>query len=256
MYGYTGEQTDTTGLVFLRARYFAPTQGRFVQRDTWPGDYNRPQTLNGWNYTEGNPINYTDPTGYYSTSSSVPPPCLYIGFVVICLPVLNLTPDPLQLPAQNTPKPTVTVQPPTATPQPPTATICPPTPTNEPCQGEKEKLAKALRRLLAAEIKELTLKRLVAYVLEKTWNKPPHPFKRHINEADRFIGGLGDSRSQLNKLLGNLRSECEYLRPAINDTLDKIENWVNITKQTLDRLSNLPYDELRRIQDTLVPTTP
>lgn len=67
MYGYTGEQTDNTGLVFLRARYFAPTQGRFIQRDTWAGDYNRPQTLNGWAYTEGNPINYTDPTGFSIT---------------------------------------------------------------------------------------------------------------------------------------------------------------------------------------------
>ena len=81
MYGYTGEQTDNTGLVFLRARYFAPTQGRFIQHDAWPGDYNRPQTLNGWNYTEGNPINYTDPTGYYSTSSSVPPHVFILGLL-------------------------------------------------------------------------------------------------------------------------------------------------------------------------------
>jgi len=64
MYGYTGEQTDNTGLVFLRARYYAPTQGRFIQHDAWPGNYQQPHTLNGWNYTEGNPVNHTDPSGH------------------------------------------------------------------------------------------------------------------------------------------------------------------------------------------------
>lgn len=62
-YGFTGEWTDTTGLVYLRARYYAPGTGRFISKDTWGGDYARPLTMNGWNYTNGNPINYTDPSG-------------------------------------------------------------------------------------------------------------------------------------------------------------------------------------------------
>ena len=37
--------------------------GRFLTRDTWAGNYNRPSSLNRWNYTEGNPVNYTDPSG-------------------------------------------------------------------------------------------------------------------------------------------------------------------------------------------------
>jgi RHS repeat-associated protein len=63
-YGFTGEWTDNTGLVYLRARYYAPGQGRFISRDTWAGDYNRPLTLNGFPYVQGNPINRGDPSGY------------------------------------------------------------------------------------------------------------------------------------------------------------------------------------------------
>lgn len=37
MYGFTGEQQDTTGLVFLRARYYAPAMGVFTQPDTPSG---------------------------------------------------------------------------------------------------------------------------------------------------------------------------------------------------------------------------
>jgi hypothetical protein len=42
--------------------------GRFTTRDTWPPNYNRPLTLNGWSYVEGNPINRLDPTGRYSVA--------------------------------------------------------------------------------------------------------------------------------------------------------------------------------------------
>ena len=63
-YGFTGEQYgDSTQLLFLRARYYNPADGRFQSRDTWGGDYNRPLSLNRWMYVEGNPVNYTDPTG-------------------------------------------------------------------------------------------------------------------------------------------------------------------------------------------------
>ena len=62
-YGFTGEWRDRTGMIYLRARYYAPWDGRFTTRDTWVGDYDRPLSLNRWNYVEGNPINRTDPTG-------------------------------------------------------------------------------------------------------------------------------------------------------------------------------------------------
>jgi RHS repeat-associated protein len=63
-YGYTGEYTDPTGMVYLRARYYAPWQGRFMTRDTWGGDSNEPMSYNRWMYVYGNPIRYSDPTGY------------------------------------------------------------------------------------------------------------------------------------------------------------------------------------------------
>jgi RHS repeat-associated protein len=64
-YGFTGEFTDPSGMVYLRARYYMPNDGRFLTRDTWMGDYNSPLSLNRWMYVEGNPINYTDPSGRY-----------------------------------------------------------------------------------------------------------------------------------------------------------------------------------------------
>jgi hypothetical protein len=35
-----------------------------VTQDTWEGDYDQPLTLNRWNYTNANPINGIDPSGY------------------------------------------------------------------------------------------------------------------------------------------------------------------------------------------------
>ncbi len=66
-YGYTGEMFDTqTGLVFLRARYYSPMDGRFISKDSWGGNYSDPITLNRWNYALSNPILYTDPSGNIS----------------------------------------------------------------------------------------------------------------------------------------------------------------------------------------------
>ena len=38
-YGLTGQMFDpTTGLVYLRARYYGVGDGRFLSRDVWEGD--------------------------------------------------------------------------------------------------------------------------------------------------------------------------------------------------------------------------
>jgi RHS repeat-associated protein len=63
VYQYTGEARDTTGMVYLRARYLDSGVGRFISRDTWGGDFYRPLSLNRWGYVEANPINLTDPSG-------------------------------------------------------------------------------------------------------------------------------------------------------------------------------------------------
>ncbi len=65
-YGFTGEVTDPSGMVYLRARYYMPNDGRFLTRDTWMGDYNSPLSLNRWGYVEGNPVNRVDPMGLFS----------------------------------------------------------------------------------------------------------------------------------------------------------------------------------------------
>jgi len=65
-YGFTGEQFDVdTGLVFLRARWYAPGTGRFLSIDQWPGDEYRPMSLHLYIYVWNSPVRYRDPTGHY-----------------------------------------------------------------------------------------------------------------------------------------------------------------------------------------------
>jgi RHS repeat-associated protein/uncharacterized repeat protein (TIGR01451 family) len=64
VYGFTGEVTDgANSLIYLRARYYNPALHIFMSRDPFPGHGERPQSQQGYSYTENNPINYTDPTG-------------------------------------------------------------------------------------------------------------------------------------------------------------------------------------------------
>ena len=64
-YGFTGEQADANGLIYLRARYYSSDTGRFITRDTWDGDANIPMSYNKWEYVYDDPINKTDPTGNF-----------------------------------------------------------------------------------------------------------------------------------------------------------------------------------------------
>src|SRR6266498_3055680 len=65
LYSYTNEYIDSyIKLIYLRSRMYSPETGRFTTKDSWQGDYNRPLSLNRWNYVEGNPVNYTDPSGH------------------------------------------------------------------------------------------------------------------------------------------------------------------------------------------------
>jgi RHS repeat-associated protein len=63
IFGYAGEEVDTSGLIYLRARYMQPRLGIFFSRDPWSGDQMRPVSMNGFGYTEGNPVNATDASG-------------------------------------------------------------------------------------------------------------------------------------------------------------------------------------------------
>jgi RHS repeat-associated protein len=84
-FGYAGEYQDPSGLLYLRARYYDPAQGRFFQPDAWEGDYNRPQSLNPYMYVEGRVVIQVDPTGTQACSPSDNiggPPCQENGNVM------------------------------------------------------------------------------------------------------------------------------------------------------------------------------
>jgi RHS repeat-associated protein len=78
---YTGEQTDTdTGFVYLRARWYDPSTGRFTTRDPFPGLPVLPQTLHPYVYSQNNPVNLTDPSGEFIDSLL---DLFFIGFDVV-----------------------------------------------------------------------------------------------------------------------------------------------------------------------------
>jgi RHS repeat-associated protein len=62
-YGFTGEFTDASGLVNLRARYYSPQTGRFFTPDPFGGNVVYPASLNPYTYGYDNPVLYTDPSG-------------------------------------------------------------------------------------------------------------------------------------------------------------------------------------------------
>ncbi len=63
-FDFAGEYKDPSALFYLRARYYTGKRGRFIQKDTWNGDYSNPQTLDAWAYSLSNPVNHTDPSGH------------------------------------------------------------------------------------------------------------------------------------------------------------------------------------------------
>ncbi|UQZ32242.1 hypothetical protein C2I18_00985 [Paenibacillus sp. PK3_47] len=62
---YTGEVYDAeTGLYYLRARYYDPSMGRFLNEDTYEGQIDNPLSQNLYTYVVNNPLIYSDPTGH------------------------------------------------------------------------------------------------------------------------------------------------------------------------------------------------
>jgi len=61
---YAAEQyDDTVGLIYLRARYYDPSTGRFLSKDPAGGKLSSPVTQNKYTYAGNNPVNAGDPTG-------------------------------------------------------------------------------------------------------------------------------------------------------------------------------------------------
>ena len=62
-FGYNGEHKDRSGLIYLRARYYNPRIGRFLQIDSYKGEDNALATKNRYTYVANNPYKYDDPSG-------------------------------------------------------------------------------------------------------------------------------------------------------------------------------------------------
>lgn len=59
-FGYAGEYTDPTGYIYLRNRYYDPRTAAFLTVDPLVDS-----TLNPYGYTDGNPLQFTDPLGLF-----------------------------------------------------------------------------------------------------------------------------------------------------------------------------------------------
>lgn len=57
---YCGEYYDSeSGTIYLRARYYDPSTGRFISRDSYAGKNSDPLSLNLYTYCHNNPIYFT-----------------------------------------------------------------------------------------------------------------------------------------------------------------------------------------------------
>jgi RHS repeat-associated protein len=64
-YRYRGYIFDeSSGLYYLKARFYDPELARFMQEDTYRGEQTDPLSLNLYTYCHNNPIKYWDPTGH------------------------------------------------------------------------------------------------------------------------------------------------------------------------------------------------
>jgi RHS repeat-associated protein len=68
---FAGEQKDSSGLSYNRARYYNSDTGRFISKDPYGGSITDPYSQHSYQYAHGNPVRYTDPTGYFSMSDAV-----------------------------------------------------------------------------------------------------------------------------------------------------------------------------------------
>jgi len=66
---FTGQKLDPeTGLYYYGGRYYDPEISRFISPDPYVQDPGDPQNLNRYSYVLNDPINYTDPSGYFYVS--------------------------------------------------------------------------------------------------------------------------------------------------------------------------------------------
>ncbi|WP_405054416.1 RHS repeat-associated core domain-containing protein [Tepidibacillus marianensis] len=87
--GYTGKTYDAkAGLMDYGARWYSPSNGRFISEDTFTGWKCQPQSLNRYNYTQNNPVNFTDPTGHCIPVGIDSDECIIVPQVVPVMMIL------------------------------------------------------------------------------------------------------------------------------------------------------------------------
>ena len=65
VFRFCGEYFDTeTGTIYLRARYYQASIGRFISRDSVTGKNTDPLSLNLYTYCHNNPVYFYDPSGH------------------------------------------------------------------------------------------------------------------------------------------------------------------------------------------------
>jgi RHS repeat-associated protein len=64
-FGFTGQRSDATSLIFMHARYYHPALGRFVSADTVVPVPANPQDWNRYTYVANSPVRSTDPSGHF-----------------------------------------------------------------------------------------------------------------------------------------------------------------------------------------------
>jgi RHS repeat-associated protein len=87
---YTGQQLDSTGLLYYGARYYDPALGRFVSADTVGPKLEQPQSLDRYSYVLNTPLKFTDPTGRQDVDPGAPGGA---SLVETCAQTLSCTDD-------------------------------------------------------------------------------------------------------------------------------------------------------------------
>ena len=70
MHHNLGSGAEDIGLVYMAARWYAPTLGRFLSADTLIPDPANPQSYNRYSYVGNRPLNFSDPTGHRECGAS------------------------------------------------------------------------------------------------------------------------------------------------------------------------------------------
>ena len=76
---FTGHKhNDDLGLIYMNARYYLGSIGRFVSADPIIPNIMNPQSLNKYSYVNNSPINFSDPSG-----QCIPSECPWVTDIVI-----------------------------------------------------------------------------------------------------------------------------------------------------------------------------